>query len=120
MGIGSIDMKLFFENCFLISLPEQKWLKRYFCRQNVMFNIWQTNFLLKYSSMFCYYDKPLLTVLGLVLYKLHSNEKCQVSLVIKYRNYMYTIKFLNIWKPINFTVKALKFKQKDSTMVSYL
>ena len=34
--------------------------------------------------MFCYYDKPLLSVLESVLNKLHANKKCQVSLVIMY------------------------------------
>ena len=39
---------------------------------------------LKYSSMFCNYDKPMLSVLGSVLYKLQANKKFQVSVVVKY------------------------------------
>ena len=50
-----------------------------------MFNIRQTNDLLKYALMFCYYNKELLSALELVLYEFDANKKCQVSLVIKYR-----------------------------------
>ena len=34
--------------------------------------------------MFCYYNKQSVSVLGLVLYELDANKKCQVSLVVKY------------------------------------
>ena len=37
--------------------------------------------------MFCYYEKQMLSVLGLVLYELDANKKCQVSLVVKYMNW---------------------------------
>ena len=39
--------------------------------------------------MFCYCEKQLLLALGLVLFEFNANEKCQVSLVVKY------IKFQN-------------------------
>ena len=43
------------------------------------------NFILKYALMFCYYNKQLLSALGLVLNEFDANRKCQVSLVVKYK-----------------------------------
>ena len=47
------------------------------------------NFLLKSSSMFCHYDKQLLSVVGLLLDELDANKKCRVSLVVKCINREY-------------------------------
>ena len=41
--------------------------------------------------MFCYYNKQMLSVLGLVLYDFDANKKCQVSLVVKYTSNFSTI-----------------------------
>ena len=49
-----------------------------------MFNTWQIILLLNFSLTFCYYNKQLLSVLGLVHYELDTNKKCPVSLVVKY------------------------------------
>ena len=51
------------------------------------FSTLANSFLLKYFSMFCYYEKQMLSVLGIVLYELDANKKCQVSLVVKYMNW---------------------------------